>query len=62
MAEPQKLVFYHDSDGLDYISAFAKAIKPFGIYVIDVTPKKGETVEVVVTDKPPAEGQEEWRY
>ena len=53
------LVFYHDSDGLDYISAFAAAIKPFGLYVEDLTKDNGETVEVIVRDTKP---EKEWKY
>ncbi len=55
--QSSKLVFHHDSDGLDYISAFAEAIKPFGLYVADVTKENGETLEVIVTDTKP---EKEW--
>ena len=55
--ESPKLVFHHDTDGLDYISAFAAAIKPFGLYVVDVTKEDGETLEVIITDEKP---EKEW--
>ena len=49
----KKLVFRHDSNELDYIDAFTKALKEFGISVLDVSPENGETIELILTDATP---------
>ena len=55
-----KLVFHHDSNELDYINAFQRAIKPFGLYVLDVTKEDAETLEVIVSNEAPKEPDKEW--
>lgn len=51
--QSDKLTFYHDSDGLDYIEAFQASLKLFGLYLEDLTKENTETLDVRITDIKP---------
>lgn len=59
MRQSERLNFYHDTDGLDYISAFASSLKQFGLYVADVTEEGQDSISVIITDESP---EKEWEY
>lgn len=56
---PEEIVIYGDTEALDCINAFQKALKPFGLYIEDTTPPNADCVSIAITkDKP----EKEWKY
>jgi hypothetical protein len=52
-----KIIVCYDDHPNEVVDKFSKALKEFGLFVADVTPENGETIEVVITKNKP---KKEW--
>ena len=57
MKESPIVIIHHDTHELDMISMFATAIKPFGLFLEDLTKENEETLKFRVVDEQP---EKEW--
>ena len=58
MKDSPIIIIHHDTNEFDMILMFVMAIKPFGLFLEDLTKENEETLKVRVVDERP---EKEWK-